>query len=231
MKKLLLFSAAMVLLWGCEKTLPDPADTKILDMSNSENIIDYTIKISDGNFVKADDQSDNLYFLPLGEVKGIGNIVTIPKKYDWVTQCAAVQGYGYIALVRGSSGYMQYYRIYVENQKNRFLVKYQTPFLGSETEILPPQTEFNFSANKGIFTFQFQNQSLFPYYCWNNEDWWYTSPATSTSSSYLGVSYGCYDGVTIFLQKNETSQPRDTTFLIKSPIGNDVSIKINQAGN
>jgi hypothetical protein len=209
-------------------------------MSSSDATIAGIIKIENGNFVL---DSFGASILPLGEVKGLGDIVSIPKlspsRNELVKECAAVQGHGYI-IGRGSGGNnnMQYYRLYIDNKKDRFLVKYQTPFLGSETEIIPEQTEFNFDANCAFINIKFKNQTLFPFYCqsiihgdvkyisWDPpiiefsspDDWWHAWNNGAFS-----------DDIYLVLGANETSQPRDTTFLITSPIGNDVSIKIHQA--
>jgi hypothetical protein len=133
MKKLLLLSAAVLLLAGCknEEITIDPEDVITLDMSNKDANLNNAIAIKDGNFVGIIKLGDyRVLFLPLGKVKGLGHITSIPKT-GWVTTTAAINGEGYIALVSDGVRFTTYYRIFVDDTDiNRKVVKCQYPFFG-----------------------------------------------------------------------------------------------------
>lgn len=93
----------------------------------------------------------------MGEIDGLGNITSIPKA-GWATQVIAMERHGYIAWVNGI-----YYRLYLSTYNTeKALVKYQRPFLGTETEIIPTKTTVLFEKEASYQEIAFLNKTLFP---------------------------------------------------------------------
>lgn len=130
--------------------IPDPEGTINVSMRNGDKntatIIGNDFYIGyDNNFTNVD---NDVAFVCVGKVNGLGNITGIPKK-GWAKNVALEPGNGYIVHNKGyNEGYDYntdnnfYYRLYVEDYILSTTggiigakVKYQKPFIGKDVEL------------------------------------------------------------------------------------------------
>lgn len=188
------------------KTVPDPEGTMTLDVSNSK--IDNKIYQKDGNLTGG-------LFLNLGEMKGLGNITSIPKE-GWVSTVALMEGYGYIAWANN-----KYYRIYghILNE-HQTVIKYQYPFLGSETSI-KVKNVLSFTKDGGKETVVLDNKTLLPFSVSCSDSWINAQVVSSTSNH-------PYDAISVSVSSNSTIDNRKGSITVKSDVGESVSIDVEQ---
>jgi hypothetical protein len=235
MKKINVFAIAGVILLGLavfscsdknaggeeDKTTPvlqDPEGTVVLDMSTSEILLGQQVSILEGNFTGAQ-------FVSLGKIEGLSAITTIPKK-GWTNRIAVLEDNGYIAFIND-----RYWRLFVGTYQNgRTIVKYQEPFIGSETAITPEKTAVsmeNPTGDPGTLTAQtvtFSNASLFPFSVAAgtvSEHWCSASPIATAENT------PC-DAIRITASQNMEMEPRTCTVTVKSEIGEDAVITVTQ---
>lgn len=198
---------------GCSKddaesiSIKDPEGTISLDITDSS--IENQIYISNGNLQGA-------LFVQMGEIDGLGNITSIPKA-GWATQVIAMERHGYIAWVNGI-----YYRLYLSTYNTeKALVKYQRPFLGTETEIIPTKTTVLFEKEASYQEIAFLNKTLFPYTVKSSEDWYKAYPISLIKNS-------PYNALKIVVTANTKPEERNSSITISSDIGDDIVFNINQ---
>ncbi len=198
---------------GCSKddaesiSIKDPEGTISLDITDSS--IENQIYISNGNLQGA-------LFVQMGEINGLGNITSIPKA-GWAAQVIAMERHGYIAWANGI-----YYRLYLSTYNaEKALVKYQRPFLGTETEIIPTKTTVLFEKEASYQEIAFLNKTLFPYTVKSSEDWCRVYSVQSTKNT-------PYDKVKIMVIANDKSEIRNSAITISSDISEDITIMVSQ---
>jgi hypothetical protein len=200
--------------------IPDPEGTVSLDMSNPLEKIDGRIYLEEGNF-------NGALFATLGKIRGLGDVTTIPKT-GWVSKIAAIEGHGYIAYYNN-----QYWRLFVSAYNSamtgtaRAIVKFQRPFPGSEKEIKLKTGTVTLDDNSSNYQIvEFTNESLFPF-----------TVTVPQSANWITASSATTDNVTppnivriAPREKNPTMQSREGTITVRSDIGEEVPIKVMQAG-
>ena len=156
MKKFLLIIPFFLLFAACKDTEPkisDPEGTQTVIISNGQDI-DGCIAIKDGYF-------EGALFRSCGKMDNLGYISSIPKD-NWAKTAEIQQGCGYIAY---DTIKHQYYRMFVEDAQAG-KIRYQTPFLGSETEILVNKSDIYdliHLQNGEYKIIKFQNKTLLPF--------------------------------------------------------------------
>lgn len=153
--------AVLLLLISCSKSeegnpnnpnesVPDPEGTVTLSMRNGNN--GSTELSGSGIYIDRADNFTGGYFVPLGPMRGLGNVTRIPVS-GWTEKVAVVPGEGYVAY---STQTDQFYRLYVKEYTVTILnevigaeVKYQTPFTGSKASMRVIETQINLPAEGG----------------------------------------------------------------------------------
>lgn len=217
--KILQFALGLVLLFslGCSKdntepsSLQDPEGTVMVDMISSDEKIEGIIYNDGGNFKGA-------LFLPLGSIHGLSEIESIPRS-GWVAQSAIIEGHGYLAWKYG-----QYYRIYVlKKDGTQVLVKYQSPFYGSEKQILTEKINITFGNNQESEKLTFKNSNLFPFTVVSSKNWCRVGVSSSNENT-------PYDAISISVEDNPTPEKRECVVAIKNNNGELKDLNIVQEG-
>lgn len=209
-----LFAVVIILISSCtsnelidpNKEIPDPDGTMILDISNAK--IDNKIYMKDGNLTGA-------LFINIGEVKGLGNVASIPKE-GWVNTVALMEGYGYIAWSDN-----KYYRIYghILND-HQTVVKYQYPFLGAELSI-KFEKNIIFSKEGGEKIIELENKTLLPFTISCQESWISAKVVASEPGN-------PYNAISIKVSANSTVDSRNGIIQVQSEVGEHLNIQIEQ---
>lgn len=131
------------------------------------------------------------YFVSLGQMRGLGNITSIPKT-GWATTVAVVPGNGYVAYSEG-----MFYRIYVQEELVGttggvigYTFKYQTPFAGRDEALTLDRTAIALQSG-GAAVVNVLNTGVIPFVVETSEPWVHAEKASSGKFSFL------YDAVYI----------------------------------
>lgn len=203
----------------------DPTGTISLSMRNANNGTTYIDNVIYINKSDNFDSYNGVYFASVGQVKGLGNVSTIPSA-GWASQVAVKPNNGYVAFYNGI-----FYRLYVED----FIegtsggvigadVKYQKPFKGVDEAIQLPQTTVTAKASGGGEDIIFKNKSILVYDASADQPWCTVNKCSTNDYYFL------YNGVHINCQANTSSSSREATVTIETAYKKKVTIKVTQPG-
>lgn len=199
-----------------DKLVPDPEGTiEVSARYNAATGIE-TIRIDAAyNFSGA-------YFVSLGQMRGLGNITSIPKT-GWATTVAVVPGNGYVAYSMGS-----FFRIYVEAELVGttggvigYKLKYQAPFAGRDEELKLSQTSVTLDAENAA-TVNFLNTEIIPYTIETSEPWVHVEKASTGKHSFLS------DAVYIRVDESGKKESTEATVTLKTLGGKTSTIQVNR---
>ena len=205
----------------------DPTGTISLSMRNANNgntTIDNIIHINKSdNFERYDYYYYNVYLASVGQVKGLGNVSSIPKA-GWATQVAVKPNNGYVAYdVNSNTFYRIFVEDFIEGTSGGVIgaeVKYQKPFKGVDEKISLDETSLAFSAGGGIQTLTFKNSSIIPFTATSSEEW---CQVMTSSTNEAGIP----DGIAIQVYPSSTST--EATVTLKTLYGKETQIKVTIA--
>lgn len=199
-----------------DKLVPDPEGTIEVSARYDAATGIETIRIDAAyNFSGA-------YFVSLGQMRGLGNITSIPKT-GWATTVAVVPGNGYVAYSMGS-----FFRIYVEAELVGttggvigYKLKYQAPFAGRDEELKLSQTSVTLDAENSA-TVNFQNTEIIPYTIETSEPWVHVEKASTGKHSFLS------DAVYIRVDESGEKESTEATVTLKTLGGKTSTIQVNR---
>lgn len=199
-----------------DKLVPDPEGTIEVSARYDAATGIETIRIDAAyNFSGA-------YFVSLGQMRGLGNITSIPKT-GWATTVAVVPGNGYVAYSMGS-----FFRIYVEAELVGttggvigYKLKYQAPFAGRDEELKLSQTSVTLDAENAA-TVNFQNTEIIPYTIETSEPWVHVEKASTGKYSFLS------DAVYIRVDESGEKESTEATVTLKTLGGKTSTIQVNR---
>lgn len=228
-QQLLLMAALSVLAAGCGKDddasnpnarVPDPEGTVPLSMRNANSGGTYL----DGIYIDNGDNFAGGWFVSLGAMKGLGNVVSIPSS-GWAGKVSAVPGTGYVAL--SSSGF---YRIYVEEYMVSTdggiigaEIKYQTPF------VVPADIEMAFyegvyGLEGGETTVPFTGPGLEMYHVASDRDWCGGWVESSVSGGVLQL------GLRVYVAYSDEVGERSAALTVSNSAGQRKEFRVTQSG-
>lgn len=199
-----------------DKLVPDPEGTIEVSARYDAATGIETIRIDAAyNFSGA-------YFVSLGQMRGLGNITSIPKT-GWAATVAVVPGNGYVAYSMGS-----FFRIYVEAELVGttggvigYKLKYQAPFAGRDEELKLSQTSVTLDAENAA-TVNFQNTEIIPYTIETSEPWVHVEKASTGKHSFLS------DAVYIRVDESGEKESTEATVTLKTLGGKTSTIQVNR---
>lgn len=199
-----------------DKLVPDPEGTIEVSARYDAATGIETIRIDAAyNFSGA-------YFVSLGQMRGLGNITSIPKT-GWATTVAVVPGNGYVAYSMGS-----FFRIYVEAELVGttggvigYKLKYQAPFAGRDEELKLSQTSVTLDAENAA-TVNFLNTEIIPYTIETSEPWVRVEKASTGKHSFLS------DAVYIRVDESGEKESTEATVTLKTLGGKTSTIQVNR---
>ncbi len=234
---------------GSERTDPqqetqDPEGTVELSMSVDGNTLDGVIKIDkDRNFSYAG-SFYYMCFASTGKVYGLGNVNYIPTT-GWALKVAIREGYGYVAynpssgkfyrmfvepvetVVEGShdAGYNTeggYYQTETTTSRNFYIVKYQTPFKGTDEEISVPSTTMSFKAEGGTQTLTFTNKNIVPFTFKSSQSW---CRVTTSSTNEANIP----DGIAVTVDATTSNKEETAIVTLATLYGREKEITVTRA--
>ena len=199
-----------------DKLVPDPEGTIEVSARYDAATGIETIRIDAAyNFSGA-------YFVSLGQMRGLGNITSIPKT-GWAATVAVVPGNGYVAYSMGS-----FFRIYVEAELVGttggvigYKLKYQAPFAGRDEELKLSQTSVTLDAENAA-TVNFLNTEIIPYTIETSEPWVRVEKASTGKHSFLS------DAVYIRVDESGEKESTEATVTLKTLGGKTSTIQVNR---
>lgn len=199
-----------------DKLVPDPEGTIEVSARYDAATGIETIRIDAAyNFSGA-------YFVSLGQMRGLGNITSIPKT-GWAATVAVVPGNGYVAYSMGS-----FFRIYVEAELVGttggvigYKLKYQAPFAGRDEELKLSQTSVTLDAENAA-TVNFLNTEIIPYTIETSEPWVHVEKASTGKHSFLS------DAVYIRVDESGEKESTEATVTLKTLGGKTSTIQVNR---
>ncbi len=204
--------------------ISDPEGTITLSMRNADSgktYLDNQFYIDNENFTGG-------YFVSLGEVKGLGNVSTIPLK-GWSSQVAVIPGNGYVAYNPSNS---TFYRIYVVQEIVSTTggiigaeIKYQKAFKGSDDTLSLLTTIASISSFGESSEVLFSNTNLVPFTATSTEAWCHVETCSSYDYSFIT------NGVSISCDENLDTQPRSATVTLTTGYGKTATIAVTQSGS
>lgn len=202
-----------------DKLVPDPEGTIEVSARYDAWTGVAGIRIDDAyNF----SSSGGTYFVSLGQMRGLGNITSIPKT-GWASTVAVVPGNGYVAYSEG-----MFYRIYVQEELVSttggvigYTFKYQAPFAGRDEELKLSQTSVTLDAENAA-TVNFLNTEIIPYTIETSEPWVYAEKASTGKYSSLS------DAVYIRVDESGEKESTEATVTLKTLRGKTSTIQVNR---
>lgn len=199
-----------------DKLVPDPEGTIEVSARYDAATGIETIRIDAAyNFSGA-------YFVSLGQMRGLGNITSIPKT-GWAATVAVVPGNGYVAYSMGS-----FFRIYVEAELVGttggvigYKLKYQAPFAGRDEELKLSQTSVTLDAENAA-TVNFLNTEIIPYTIETSKPWVRVEKASTGKHSFLS------DAVYIRVDESGEKESTEATVTLKTLGGKTSTIQVNR---
>ena len=192
-----------------DKVVADPEGTIILSMRDFDN---GNIRIDDKIYINKENWTgEGCSFVSVGEMKGLGNIESIPTT-GWANQMGIYPNNGYVAYNRANDAY---YRIFVTeylyNTSVEIIgakVKYQKPFCGRDEALKTETKTLSFTAEGGTEKVFFKNSSLIPFSVSNSQSWCKVQRISSSDNAFL------YDGISVTtLASGLPAMPSDTITL------------------
>ena len=202
-----------------DKLVPDPEGTIEVSARYDAWTGVAGIRIDDAyNF----SSSGGTYFVSLGQMRGLGNITSIPT-IGWASTVAIVPGNGYVAYSEG-----MFYRIYVVEELVGtsggiigYTFKYQAPFAGRDEELKLSQTSVTLDAENAA-TVNFQNTEIIPYTIETSEPWVHVEKASTGKYSFLS------DAVYIRVDESGEKESTEATVTLKTLGGKTSTIQVNR---
>ena len=223
---------------SCKKDDPNPDNGTPVkpstEISDPEGTITLSMRNTDSGGTELDNQfyieNENFrggYFVSLGEVKGLGNVSTIPLK-GWSTQVAVVPGCGYVAYNPYND---TFYRLYVVQEIGSTSggvigaeVKYQKPFKGADEALSLLTTVAAIPGSGESREVLFANTTLVPFTATSSEGWCHVEECSSYDYSFIT------NGVSIWCDENLDTQPRSATVTLTTGYGKTATIAVTQSG-
>lgn len=202
-----------------DKLVPDPEGTIEVSARYDAWTGVAGIRIDDAyNF----SSSGGTYFVSLGQMRGLGNITSIPT-IGWASTVAIVPGNGYVAYSEG-----MFYRIYVVEELVGtsggiigYTFRYQAPFAGRDEELKLSQTSVTLDAENAA-TVNFQNTEIIPYTIETSEPWVHVEKASTGKYSFLS------DAVYIRVDESGEKESTEATVTLKTLGGKTSTIQVNR---
>lgn len=202
-----------------DKPVPDPEGTIEVSARYDAWTGVAGIKIDDAyNF----SSSGGTYFVSLGQMRGLGNITSIPKT-GWATTVAVVPGNGYVAYSEG-----MFYRIYVVDELVGtsggiigYTFRYQAPFAGKDEELKLDQTAVTLDS-KNAATVNFLNTGIIPYTIETSESWVHVEKASTGKYSFLS------DAVYISVDESGSMSSTEAVVTLETQGGKTSTIRVTR---
>lgn len=200
-----------------DKLVPDPEGTIEVSACYDAWTGVAGIRIDDAyNF----SSSGGTYFVSLGQMRGLGNITSIPT-IGWASTVAIVPGNGYVAYSEG-----MFYRIYVVEELVGtsggiigYTFRYQAPFAGRDEELKLSQTSVTLDAENAA-TVNFLNTEIIPYTIETSEPWVHVEKASTGKHSFLS------DAVYIRVDESGEKESTEATVTLKTLGGKTSTIQV-----
>lgn len=200
----------------------DPVGTVALTMRNGNNGETHLGNI----YIGKDDNFAGGEFVDLGQMKGLGNVASIPRA-GWASKVAVRPGHGYVAYSGG-----EFYRIYVVDYVLEAVtqgiigaeIKYQKPFAGLNEELQMDTKALTFGEEGGTEGIVISNRTIVPFTVSSSEDWCVVSPASTTDKYFLT------DAIQIEVLPNTTTAVSTAEVTVKTLWNKEAKITVTRAG-
>lgn len=210
------------------KPTDDPVGTIVLRMRNDNETLLGDFIISPENNFKAVDHYgyQTSYIASIGTVAGLGNITAIPLT-GWSHEMAVNPGKGYVQYNERTG---KFYRMYVTEWMNLALeggicgavVKYQSPFYGSDDAITLESETVNVDGAGGSVPVWFTNNSFIPFSVSSDADWCRVDRATSEDRSQDFL----FDGVMLNIESSNLTEATTATVTITADNGKETVLTV-----
>lgn len=200
----------------------DPVGTVALTMRNGNNGETHLGNI----YIGKDDNFAGGEFVDLGQMKGLGNVASIPRA-GWASKVAVRPGHGYVAYSGG-----EFYRIYVVDYVLEAVtqgiigaeIKYQKPFAGLNEDLQLSAQALTFGEEGGNEGIVISNKTIIPFTATSSEDWCVVNTASTTESYFLP------DGVDIMVMPSSTTETTTAEVTLTTLWGKESKITVTRAG-
>lgn len=215
--------------------VPDPEGTIPLTMRNESNGNTYLDRI----YIDRGDNftGDYSYFTTIGQVKGLGNVSSIPRT-GWTGKISVIPGNGYVAAVGkwnyGAQTYdWTFYRIYVTDYVTTVTggvigaeIKYQKPFKGTDESLTTEESSLTFDQSGGSKAVVFTNKNFVSFTCSSSAGWCKVEKASSSDLPFL------QDGVLVTVDPQETLVgEQEATVTLTTAFGKKTELKVLRSGS
>lgn len=164
------------------------------------------------------------YFVSLGQMRGLGNITSIPKT-GWASTVAVVPGNGYVAYSEG-----MFYRIYVQEELVGttggvigYTFKYQTPFAGRDEALTLDRTAIALQSGDAAVV-NVLNTGVIPFVVETSEPWVHAEKASSGKYSFL------YDAVYISVDEEYGAlESTEATVTFRTLSGKTTTVQVTRS--
>lgn len=209
-----------------DKVMSDPEGTVILSMRDFDN---GNIRIDDKIYINKENWTgEGCSFVSVGEMKGLGNIESIPTT-GWAKQMGVYPSNGYVAYNQNMD---TYYRIYVTeylyNTSEEIIgakVKYQKPFAGRDEALKTDTKSLSFKADGGTEKVFFKNTSIVPFTVTNSQSWCRVQRVASSDNAFL------YDGISVTTLASGLPTMSYDTITVETLFGKQIKIEVQREGN
>ena len=209
-----------------DKVVADPEGTIILSMRDFDN---GNIRIDDRIFINKENWTgEGCSFVSVGEMKGLGNIESIPTT-GWANQMGVYPNNGYVAYNRNNDAY---YRIYVTeylyNTSEEIIgakVKYQKPFYGRDEALKTEMKSLSFTSEGGTEKIAFKNTSIVPFTVTNSQSWCRVQRISSSDNPFL------YDGISVTALASDLPTISSDTIMVETLYGKQLTIEVLREGH
>lgn len=212
------------------KPTEDPVGTITLRMRNDNETLLGDFIISPENNFRAKEYYSGKerfsYIASIGAVAGLGNITAIPLT-GWAQEMAVNPGKGYVQYNERTG---KFYRMYVTEWMTLALeggicgavVKYQSPFYGSDDAITLKSETVNVDGAGGSVPVWFTNNSFIPFSVSSDADWCRVERATSEDRSQDFL----FDGVMLNIESSNLTEATTATVTITADNGKETVLTV-----
>lgn len=209
-----------------DKVVADPEGTIILSMRDFDN---GNIRIDDKIYINKENWTgEGCSFVSVGEMKGLGNIESIPTT-GWANQMGVYPNNGYVAYNRANDAY---YRLFVTeylyNTSEEIIgakVKYQKPFCGRDEALKTETKDLSFTAEGGTEKVFFKNSSIVPFTVSNSQSWCRVQRISSSDNVFL------YDGISVTTLASGLPTMSSDTITLETLYGKTHTIVVQREGH
>jgi hypothetical protein len=209
-----------------DKVVADPEGTIILSMRDFDN---GNIRIDDKIYINKENWTgEGCSFVSVGEMKGLGNIESIPTT-GWANQMGVYPDNGYVAYNRANDAY---YRLFVTeylyNTSEEIIgakVKYQKPFCGRDEALKTETKDLSFTAEGGTEKVFFKNSSIVPFTVSNSQSWCRVQRISSSDNAFL------YDGISVTTLASGLPTMSSDTITLETLYGKTHTIVVQREGH